>query len=113
MEENKIYDTSAVIELLASRKLKFIPGAITIFTAIEYPPVIPKVSTIIYPSKKDYILAIKWQAKLRKYGRPLPAVDLLIAAIAFNNGFTLVTLDKHFEVIRELEPRLNIVFKLL
>jgi predicted nucleic acid-binding protein len=41
-------------------------------------------------------------------GNPLPAVDLLIAAIALNNDMTLVTLNSHFQIIEEIEPRLRI-----
>ncbi|NOZ88757.1 MAG: type II toxin-antitoxin system VapC family toxin [Crenarchaeota archaeon] len=33
----------------------------------------------------------------------------MIAAQAYNNGLVLVTLDRHFRVIRELEPGLKIV----
>ncbi len=104
----KLYDTSAVIELVVKRKRKYIPGAVTIFTLIEYPPSIKYVPEIIYPTKRDYAQAIKWQITLRKQGNPLPAVDLLIAAIAFNRDMELVTLDNHFKTIRQVEPNLKI-----
>lgn len=105
----KLYDTSAVIELIARRRQRYVPGPVTIFTVVEYPPSLKYVPEVIYPTKRDYALAIKWQVMLRKRGSPLPAVDLLIAAIAFNRGMELVTLDKHFEAVKQVEPQLRIV----
>ncbi|WFO75961.1 type II toxin-antitoxin system VapC family toxin [Desulfurococcaceae archaeon MEX13E-LK6-19] len=109
MEENRLYDTSAVIELIAHRNTQLIPGYVSILTTIEYPPVIMHVAKILYPSKQDYKLAIVWQTKLRKIGTPLPAIDLVIAAQAYNNELELVTLDKHFRIIKEkLAPDLKL-----
>ena len=108
----KLYDTSAVIELIVKKKQKYIPGPMTIFTVIEYPPSIKYTSEIIYPTKRDYAQAIKWQIVLRKHGSSLPAIDLLIAAIAFNRSMELVTLDNHFKVIKQIEPQLKIINKI-
>ncbi len=80
---------------------QLIPGYVSILTTIEYPPAITHVTRILYPSKQDYKLAIVWQTKLRKISTPLPAVDLIIAAQAYNNELELVTLDKHFRIIKE------------
>ncbi len=110
MEALKLYDTSAVIELIVKKKVDVIPGLITIFTAIEYPPSVTKAVEILYPTKDDYALAIKWQVELRKRGTPLPAVDLVIAAMAYNNGLELITLDKHFTIIQEIEPKIRISY---
>ncbi len=112
MEEGKIYDTSAVIELIARRKYRHIDGYITIFTVIEYPLVLNYVEKIIYPSKKDYMLAIKWQIELRRRGNPLPAIDLLIAAIAFNRDMEIVSLNRHFKDIKSIEPSLKLISKI-
>jgi hypothetical protein len=65
VEEGKIYDISATIELIAKRGASIIPGYILVITAIEYPPAIPRAPAIIYPEKQDYYLAILWQARLR------------------------------------------------
>jgi len=46
--------------------------------------------------------------KLREIGNPLPAADLVIAATALNNDMTLVTLDSHFQIIGEIEPKLRL-----
>ena len=110
MAEARLYDTSAAIELVARRRAEIIPGYISAITAIEYPPAIPYSLGVIYPTKRDYKVAIVWQVKLRKLGSPLPAADLLIPAQAYNNQLELVTLDKHFAIIREkLAPELKLV----
>jgi tRNA(fMet)-specific endonuclease VapC len=98
--EKALYDTSAVIELIA-RKKQVLTGYISILTAIEYPPAIQYAREILYPRKEDYTQAVKWQIQLRKQGTPLPAIDLLIAAQSLNNQLTLVTLDKHFKTLKE------------
>ena len=109
MEEGKICDTSAVIELVARRKVGTIPGYISVVTAVEYPPAIPRALAILYPEKQDYHLAILWQTRLRRLGNPLPAADLIIAAQAYNHGLELVTLDKHFQLIKQkLAPSLKL-----
>jgi tRNA(fMet)-specific endonuclease VapC len=36
------------------------------------------------------------KAELKKLGRPIPTVDVQIAAIARANGFTILTADSHF-----------------
>ena len=108
MEPPKLYDTSVVIELLARNKVRRLDGLITIYTVIEYPPSLLRAVEVLYPDKDDYELAIKWQSKLRKIGNPLPAVDLIIAAIADNRGLKLVTKDRHFKYIKDIAPKLNL-----
>lgn len=113
MEEGRLYDTSAVIELVARRRATLVPGYISILTAVEYPPAVPRSLGVLYPSKQDYRLAVAWQAKLRRLGNPLPAVDLVIAAQAYNNSLELVALDNHFKLIKEkLAPQLRLTSSL-
>ena len=113
MEEGKLYDTSAVIELIARRRAPLVPGYISVLTAVEYPPAVPRVQGILYPAKRDYRLAIAWQARLRRLGQPMPAVDLVIAAQAYNSGMELVTLDKHFRILKErVAPALKLTGEL-
>jgi len=75
---------------------------------MEYPPSLTYVDKILYPTKEDYETAINWQIKLRKKGNPLPVIDLIIAAIGFNNGYEVVTMDRHFKYIQEIEKDLKI-----
>ena len=99
--EEAIYDTSAVIELVAHRRQR-IPGYVSVLTVVEYPPVLRFVDEVLYPRKRDYLLATKWQTELRRLGAPLPAVDLVIAAQAYNEGLVIVTLNKHFKLLKQL-----------
>ncbi|HEV8292461.1 MAG TPA: type II toxin-antitoxin system VapC family toxin [Tepidisphaeraceae bacterium] len=43
------------------------------------------------------------RVELRKAGRPIPAVDMMIAAIARANNLVLVTADRHFDLISGLK----------
>ena len=47
--------------------------------------------------------AIGWQIELRKKGYLLPVVDLIIAAIGYNNGYEIITMDKHFKYIQMIK----------
>jgi len=107
VEKVKLYDTSAVIELVLRRGYKTLIGAISI-TVVEWPPAMLYVPEVLYPTEEDYKTAINWQIKLREIGNPLPAADLVIAATALNNGMTLTTLDDHFRIIGEIEPKLKL-----
>ena len=109
--EEALYDTSVVIRLVARDKQR-IHGYISILTVVEYPPAVSYASRVLYPEKRDYHLAVKWQALLRKKGTPIPAVDLVIAAQAYNRGLTLVTSDRHFELLRKnAVPDLKLVLE--
>ena len=100
MGENKIYDTSAIIELVKKRITRKV-SYVSIITVVEYPPALEYTETVLYPTRRDYLLAVKWQSELRALGTPLPATDLLIAAQAVNNNLVLVTRDKHFNILKE------------
>ena len=41
--------------------------------------------------------------ELHAVGRPIPAVDMMIAATARANDLVLVTADQHFNVIQKLQ----------
>jgi tRNA(fMet)-specific endonuclease VapC len=43
------------------------------------------------------------RVELRKAGPPIPAVDMMIAAIARANNLVLVTADRHFDLISGLK----------
>jgi tRNA(fMet)-specific endonuclease VapC len=42
------------------------------------------------------------RAELRRQGRPIPAIDVRIAAVARNHGVTLLTADAHFSAVAGL-----------
>ena len=95
-----LYDTSVLIN--AYRQNKQLKGYTTILNVIEFPKSLEMVLTVIYPSKQDYNLAVKLSKDLLKKGKPIPGIDLIIAAVAMNRNLTLITSDKHFEVIRDI-----------
>jgi len=108
MEKN-LYDTSKLIE--AYKKNEEIHGYTTIFNLIEFPKALELDLTVLYPSKSDYNLALKISIELLKIGKPIPAVDVIISAIAINNQLKVVTKDKHFlfvkDVVKDFEVIVN------
>jgi len=43
------------------------------------------------------------RVELRQLGKPIPIVDVMIAAIARANKLVLVTADQHFSVVRGIK----------
>jgi len=80
----------------------------TIFNLLEYPPAINFLKEIIFPINEDYLRALEIIIKLRRIGKPLPLVDVLIAAIALRCNYKIITKDEHFLTIKEVEPLLKI-----
>lgn len=46
--------------------------------------------------------------ELLKVGKPIPAMDSVIAAVALNNKLKLVTKDKHFLMVKEVRKEFRI-----
>lgn len=51
---------------------------------------------------KDYETALALSKALFDIGKPIPAIDKLIATIAYNLNLTLVSDDKHYEYVKEV-----------
>ena len=100
MEEN-LYDTSRLIE--AYKEKETLDGYTTILNLIEFPKALEFNLRILFPSKSDYNLALMVSTELIKAGKPIPAVDSVIAAVALNNKLKLVTKDKHFLLVKEVK----------
>jgi hypothetical protein len=99
MEEN-LYDTNRLIEIYGKGEQPY--GYTTILNLIEFSKAIDFNLKVLYPSKSDYELALKISTELLKKGKPIPAVDSIIAAIAFNNNLKVITKDKHFLYVNEI-----------
>ena len=56
-----------------------------------------QIPTLEY-SKKDSELSAFLELSAEKKGSAVPRMDAIVASIAINNGCSLYTLDKHFEV---------------
>ena len=106
MEKN-LYDTSKLID--AYKKNERIRGYTTIFNLIEFPKALELDLVVLYPSKSDYNLALKISTELLKIGKPIPAVDVLISAIAINNNLRVVTRDKHFLFFKDVIDDFKVV----
>ncbi|MCK4732259.1 MAG: PIN domain-containing protein [Methanophagales archaeon] len=46
-----------------------------------------------------------------KIGKPIPAIDIIIAAVALNRNMKLVTTDNHFAVIRKIRSDFEFVIE--
>jgi len=91
------------------KKNEKIQGYTTIFNLIEFPKALELNLTVLYPSKSDYNLALKISTELLKIGKPIPAVDVIISAIAINNGLRVITRDKHFLFVKDVLKDFEVV----
>jgi predicted nucleic acid-binding protein len=108
MEEATVYDTSTLIGLLKSGR-RDVKGFTTILNIIEFPKALELEGLgVIYPNVEDYDEALKVSALLLKRGKPLPAIDILIAAICLRRGLTLMTGDEHFRHIKSVKKEFKI-----
>jgi len=67
----RLYDTSAVIDLVLRKDYKVVPGAVSIITVIEWPPVLNYVNGVLYPTKSDYAKAVELQVRVTQKGRTI------------------------------------------
>jgi len=108
VEETPVYDTSALINLLKSGKSDA-KGFTTILNIIEFPKALElKNLGIIYPNVEDYDEALKISISLLKKGKPIPAVDILIAAVCLRRGLTLLTGNEHFRHIKTIRREFKV-----
>ncbi len=102
MEEIEIIDASLLIEKKS--------GFTTIFSIIEYPPAV-KDCNILFPDEDDYKKALDISWKLREVGKPVGAIDILIASMCINRTIKIVTKDRDFESIKFVEPKFKLEIK--
>ncbi len=104
--EESLYDTNALID--AYREKETIEGYTTLLNIIEFPKAMELNLRVLFPSKSDYHLALIISTELLKTGKPIPAVDSVIASVALNNKLKLVTKDKHFLMVKEVKKEFMI-----
>ena len=94
-----LYDTSYLIGAMkAGQELS---GFTTIFNILEFPKALAfKRLTVVYPTAQDYDEAVRLSTRLLAKGTPLPAVDVLIAAVCLRLKARLLTKDEHFETLK-------------
>jgi len=107
-----LLDTNILIELAKDRKFE-IKGFITIFNVIEFPRTDLFINLVIlYPEQSEYFMSVFLARELRKMGKPLPAIDILIASICYNRKLSLISKDKHFNAIKKIWKDFKITTKL-
>ena len=77
-------------------------GYTAIFNIVEFLKILDFKLAVLYPSKSDYNLAIKLSKDVLRIEKPLPTIDIIVAAMTLNRNMKLVTSDKHFAVIQEI-----------
>ncbi|HEY9206157.1 MAG TPA: hypothetical protein VIO58_09565 [Candidatus Methanoperedens sp.] len=104
--EKSLYDTNRLID--AYRKKEMLDGYTTILNIIEFPKAMEFDLRVLFPSKSDYYLALMISTELLKEGKPIPAVDSVIAAVALNNKLKLLTKDKHFLLVKGVKKSFKV-----
>ena len=59
---------------------------------------------------KKSCTALLISQKLYNIGKPVPAVDVLIASVCLNRALPVVSKDKHFLAIKEVVKELQVEF---
>ena len=106
--EEVVFDTNQLID--ASRKDKFdLQGLTTIFNVIEFPNATKfEELTVLYPTLEDFQESADISLSLFRKGTPLPAVDIMVAAMCIQRNFMLCTRDPHLTNIRSIRPRFRL-----
>lgn len=100
--EEAVFDTSALIELLRNGK-KTAKGFTTIFNVVEFPKALElRELGVVYPTVDDYSEAVKLSTALFKVGKPVPAVDVLVAVMCLRRGLVLRTMDEHLMHVKSV-----------
>ncbi|AMQ18863.1 type II toxin-antitoxin system VapC family toxin [Thermococcus peptonophilus] len=107
--KKKFYDTNVLIDAARNRD-SLEEGYTTVLNLVEYPKAALLDLNLLIPTVKEYALAVELSEKLVKEGTPVPAVDIVIAAVSISRGLTLITKDKHFEKIKKVAPELQVEF---
>lgn len=104
----ELYDTNILINFWREKK-RDITGYTTILNIVEFPKaLLMKGLTILYPTIEDLNEAVNISKDLMKIGKPIGAVDIVMACVAIRNNLTLVTMDTDLENIKLVRPNLKI-----
>ncbi len=100
--EEVVYDTNELIDFLKKSKLN-LTGFTTIFNLVEFPKAMEfEELTVIYPNVEDYEESVNISIALLQKGTPLPAIDILVAAMCINRDLVLCTKDIHLTAIKSV-----------
>ena len=100
--EEVVYDTNQLIDFLKKGKVN-VTGFTTIINVVEFPKALEfEELTVIYPTLEDYDESVDISLALLRKGNPLPAADILIAAMCVRRNLVLCTSDTHFTRIESV-----------
>ena len=103
--EKDLFDTSALIAL--RQESQELTGATTILNLIEFPKAREfRLLRVIYPTREDHDYALTTALKLLQRGTPIPAIDIIAAAVCSRRGLVLNTKDRHYEHIANVDSSL-------
>ena len=105
-----LFDTNVLIR--GCKENKRLQGFTTVLNLIEFPKALTLDLQVLFPSSSDFKLALRLSTELYNIGSPIPTVDVVIAAMALNRGLRLVTMDKHFFIIQEVNKDFQLDYKL-
>jgi tRNA(fMet)-specific endonuclease VapC len=106
--EEIVYDTNQLIDAYRKGKTN-LTGYTTLFNLVEFPKALEFENLIvIYPNVEDYQESIEISALLLQNGNPLPAIDIMVAAICIKRNITLATKDKHFSAIKTIRKEFKL-----
>lgn len=87
-------------------------GFTTILNLIEFPKAVTLQGLdIIIPGKDDYDKGFELSILLLEAGTPVPAFDIVLAAVAINRDLILQTRDQHFEYFRKINREFKLQIK--
>ena len=97
--EEIVYDTNELIDFMKKGKLDLTVFT-TVFNVVEFPKALEfEQLEVIYPNIEDYEESVELSLALLENAKPLPAIDILAAAMCLRRNFVLATLDNHFSAI--------------
>jgi tRNA(fMet)-specific endonuclease VapC len=103
-----LYDTNILIDHLRDGATS-LEGATTILNLIEFPKAVTLQGLdIIIPGKDDFDKGFELSLQLLKAGTPIPAIDIILAAIAINRKMVLQTRDQHFDYICKINREFRV-----
>ena len=106
--EEIVYDTNELIDFLKKGKLD-LNGFTTVFNLVEFPKATElEQLTLIYPDLEDYEESVEISSALLQRGSPLPAIDILVAAMCIRRNLTLCTKDSHFTAIKSVRKNFKL-----
>ncbi|MHA1618855.1 MAG: type II toxin-antitoxin system VapC family toxin [Promethearchaeota archaeon] len=107
-----LLDTNIIIKLPKHMREKFPKNQIkcSFITVLEH-PISNKYDKmdVIYPDEQIWAQSLKLAILLRNLGQVIPIADLIIGTTAITYQLTLVSNDRHFDYIKQINSSLTTI----